>query len=271
HALMPLPLFRSRNRSVVYGTVLAVGMAIFSMFYFGTLYMQDILGYSPLKAGLAYLAPSVTIVMTAGVVSRLIARTGAKVFLVAGCAMAALGLFWLTGISVTSTYVGGMLGPLLLTAAGMGISFVPLTTTAVEGVAAHEQGIASALLNSGQQIGGTLGLAVLGSIAVATTRQRLTTLLGTLGGDAPLRRALAAGPAAARGALPPAVHHAVLVATVSGYRTAFAVGAGVFLFAFLLATFGYRPARSGDPLRTPLSASTPALATAAADDPDIDG
>ena len=235
HALMPLHIFRNRNRSVTYGIILAVGTAIFSMFYFGTLFMQDVLRFGPLTAGLAYLPPSVTIIVVAGVVSRLVARAGTKVFLASGCAVAAAGLFWLSRAHAGSTYTGGLLGPFLLTALGMGLCFVPLTLSAIAGVPREEQGIASALLNAGQQLGGTLGLAVLGAIAVVITDHRIAGALRSAGIPASAAHVLGSG---AAGAVPPALHHALTAAAVSGYTTAFAVGGGVLVGAFLLAAVG---------------------------------
>jgi EmrB/QacA subfamily drug resistance transporter len=237
HALMPLRIFRDRNRSVTYGIILAVGTAIFSMFYFGTLFMQDVLRFGPLTAGLAYLPPSVTIIVVAGVVSRLVGWAGTKIFLASGCALAGAGLFWLSRVHAGSSYTGGLLGPFLLTAAGMGLCFVPLTLSAIAGVPRQEQGIASALLNAGQQLGGTLGLAVLGAIAVVITNHRIADAVRSAGAvlGPSAAHALGARPA---GALPAALRQAVTAAAVSGYTTAFAVGGAILVFAFLLATFG---------------------------------
>ena len=243
HALMPLQIFRSRNRSATYAIVLAVGTAIFSMFYFGTLFMQDVLGFGPLRAGVAYLAPSMTVVVLAGLTSLLMGRVRTKTLLVVGCALAAAGLAWFSTVDASSTYVHGLLGPLLVTAAGMGVCFVPLTSGAIAGVAPSEEGIASALLNAGQQIGGTLGLAILGSVAAGITRSRLATSLRALGprSGVPVTRAAGSASAAHASAstvtgpmASPAAHHALAAALVSGYTTAFAVGAGIMVFALVL-------------------------------------
>jgi predicted MFS family arabinose efflux permease len=236
HALMPLHIFRSRNRSATYAIVLAVGTAIFSMFYFGTLFMQDVLGFGPLRAGVAYLAPSVTVVVLAGITSLLMGRVRTKTLLVVGCALAAAGLGWFSTVGADSTYVHGLLGPLLVTAAGMGVCFVPLTSGAIAGVAPNEEGIASALLNAGQQIGGTLGLAILGSVAAGITRSRLADALRSLGvpGGGPVTSALGPAPGGHGAAVSPAVHHVMAGALVSGYTTAFAAGAGIMVFALVL-------------------------------------
>ena len=241
HPLMPLGIFRSWARSTAYGVVLAIGTAVFSMFYFGTLFMQGVLGYDPLKTGVAYLAPSMVVLVTAGVTSRLLARTGYRAPLVAGCALAAAGLAWFAQVTPQSSYLDGMLGPFLMIGAGMGLCFVPLTTIAIAGVAPAEEGIAAALLNTGQQIGGTLGLAVLGSIAVATTRHLLASATRTVGARS--AGSAHAATAAASPASSAALHHAVAAAQVSGYTTAFAAGAGIMVFALILSTVGLRGAR----------------------------
>ena len=248
--LMPLQIFRSRNRSVTYAIILAVGTAIFSMFYFGTLFMQDVLGYRPLEAGIAYLPPSLVIVVVAGVTSRLIASAGTKVFLAAGCALAAAGLFWFSSVHTGSTYVNGLLGPLLLTATGMGFVFVPLTLSAVSGVSGDEQGIASALLNAGQQVGGTLGLAVLGSIAVEITNHRIADVARSVrrAGGSASHPVVAATSSSHAATISPAMHHAMASALVSGYTTAFAIGGAVLVFAFILSVLGLENLAPGAPV-----------------------
>jgi EmrB/QacA subfamily drug resistance transporter len=254
HALMPLHIFKSRNRSTAYGIMLAIGTAMFSMFFFLTLFIQDILGYGPMKAGLSYLPFALTIVVTAGVTSQIVGRTGTKIPLMAGTAFGAVGLFWFSQMTPTTSYFPGVVGPMLVTAAGMAMCFVPLTLSAVAGVRRDEQGIASALLNSGQQVGGSLGLAVLGTIAVQTTRRQITDIINTLGGSGAhsVSRYLGSAPPPKSAPIPPGVHHALTSAYVSGYTTAFAVGSGILVFAFLLAAFV---------LRRPATAEDPAAAT----------
>jgi EmrB/QacA subfamily drug resistance transporter len=239
HALMPLHIFQSRNRSTAYGIMLAIGTAMFSMFFFLTLFMQDILGYGPMKAGVSYLPFALTIVLTAGITSQIVGRTGTKFPLVLGTALGATGLFWFSQATAQTTYLGGVLGPMLVTAAGMAMCFVPLTLSAVAGVRRDEQGIASALLNSGQQVGGSLGLAVLGTIAVQTTRHQITNVITALGaaGAHSVSRYLGSAPPPKSAPIPLSVHHAITSAFVSGYTTAFAVGSGILVFAFLLAAF----------------------------------
>jgi len=241
HALMPLHIFRSRNRSTAYGIMLAIGTAMFSMFFFLTLFMQDILGFGPMKAGVAYLPFALTIVMSATITSRFVGRTGVKPPLMLGTALGATGLFWFSQVGPNSSYWGSVLGPMLVTATGMAMCFVPLTLAAVSGVRRDEQGIASALLNSGQQVGGSLGLAVLGTIAVETTRHQITTVIESLGAAGrAVSHYLGSAPPPAHAPIPATVHHAITSAFVDGYTMAFAVGSGIVAFAFLLATFVLR-------------------------------
>jgi len=167
--LMPLSIFESRNRSGVYAMMLFLGMAVFSMFFFLTLYLQNIHGYSAVRTGVAFLPMSFGIMFAAILTSRLLVRIGIRIPLIVGPLFALAGLAWLTQLSPGTGY-GFILAPLILLALGMGQCFVPLTVTAVAGVAPEEAGIASALVNTGQQVGGALGLAVLGTIAISSAR-----------------------------------------------------------------------------------------------------
>jgi EmrB/QacA subfamily drug resistance transporter len=238
HAMMPLELFGNRNRVVAYATMLAIGTAVFSMFYFLTLYMQNILGYSPLRAGLGYLPFTLTIIVVATSVSRAVGRVGTKVPLMAGTLSGAGGLLWLSQAAATGSYAGSVLGPMLLVAGGMAMCFVPLTLTVVAGVRRDQAGIASALLNSGQQVGGSLGLAVLGTVAATVTRGRAAQVAGRFGpGVAHWFRSQPPGPASH---LAPAVHRAVNDAYLHGYVTAISVGAGILMLAFVMVSVGIR-------------------------------
>ncbi|MGH9303885.1 MAG: MFS transporter [Acidimicrobiales bacterium] len=175
HALMPLRIFANRNRSGAYLTMLCFGAALFAVFYFVTLFFQDVQHYSPLRSGLSFLPFALAIGVAAQISSRLVAKLGARVLVPTGAAIGALGLWWLSTISVTTSYPG-ILGPFLVLGLGMGTTFVPLTLTALADVKAEEAGLASALLNTGQQIGGAIGLAALSTVAVTTTRASLHTL-----------------------------------------------------------------------------------------------
>jgi MFS family permease len=139
------------------------------MFFFISLYMQQVLGYSPIHAGLSYLPLAVTIVVAAGVGGQFVTRFGFKPILAAGMAFVAVGLLWFGQVSPSGSFVSDILGPSLLAALGLGFGFVTSTIAAVSGVGEHEQGLASGLINTSQQIGGALGLAVLSTIATTRT------------------------------------------------------------------------------------------------------
>ena len=142
HALMPLRIFRNRDRSAANLIMLFVGTAMFGMFFFLTIFVQTVWGYSALKTGIAYL-PLVTAVMVmAGVSAALVPRIGARPLLLAGSAAAAGGMFWLSRISEHSTYASGLLGPMLVTAAGLGMLFMPLTLVALSRVSDRDAGLA---------------------------------------------------------------------------------------------------------------------------------
>ncbi|MFB0627378.1 MFS transporter [Streptomyces sp. AB3(2024)] len=168
--ITPLHMFADRNRSGTYGIMLFLACAIFGMFFFLTLFVQNVLGFSPLQAGLAFLPVSVMIAMAAGVTSQLLPRFGPKPFMVTGALCCAAGLAWLTRIDVDSTYPGSILGPMLVFATGMGLQFVSLTLMALSNVPDRESGAASGLLNTMQQIGGSLGLSILVTVFGTASR-----------------------------------------------------------------------------------------------------
>ncbi|CAL9667903.1 Putative multidrug resistance protein MdtD [Streptomyces sp. enrichment culture] len=159
--ITPLHMFADRNRAGTYGMMLSLAAAIFGMFFFLTLFVQNVLDFSPLQAGLAFLPVSAVIAVGAGLASRLLPRFGPKPFMVTGAVLAAAGLAWLTQTDVHSTYAGSILGPILVYSLGMGMEFVSLTLMALSNVATHETGAASGLLNATQQVGGSLGLSIL--------------------------------------------------------------------------------------------------------------
>jgi EmrB/QacA subfamily drug resistance transporter len=178
--LVPFRIFRSRTVTGANVSGLLIGASLFSMFFFVSLYMQQVLGYEPLKAGLAYLPLAGTIIVSAGVASQLATRVGVKPVLVAGLVLVAVGLVWFAQVSVGGTFVGDVLFPSLVAAVGLGFSFVPVTIAAVAGVSESDSGLASGLINTSQQVGGALGLAVLATVANSTTNgfagDRLTGL-----------------------------------------------------------------------------------------------
>lgn len=140
------------------------------MFFFLTLFVQNVLDFSPLMAGLAFLPVSAVIAVGAGVASQLLPRFGPKPFMVTGAILAATGLGWLTQTDIHSTYLGSVLGPMLIFSLGMGMQFVSLTLMAVSGVAPAETGAASGLLNATQQVGGSLGLSILVTVFGTASR-----------------------------------------------------------------------------------------------------
>jgi len=176
--ITPLHLFRERDRAGSYVIMLALAAAMFGQFFFLTLFVQDVLGYSPLRAGLAFLPITAAIVMTSQFAARSLPRIGPKRLMTGGALLAAAGLAWLTQVTVTSSYLTGILGPMLLFGLGMGLLFVPLTIVAVSGVAPHEAGAASSLLNVTQQVGGSLGLSILVTVFGTASRNEATTQVG---------------------------------------------------------------------------------------------
>jgi len=170
-----------------------------------SLYMQQVLGYSPIKTGLAYLPLALMIILTAGVASQVVTKIGFKPVLVTGTIVTAIALLWLSRISADGTFLGDILFPEMLMGMGLGLVFVPVTIAAVAGVEEYEAGLASGLINTSQQIGGALGLAVLVSIAASKTKDLITT-----GTDQ-------------------------LVATTEGFSTAIAIGSGFAILGLILA------------------------------------
>ena len=204
--LVPFPgIFRIRTITGVNVTAVLVAASLFSMFFFISLYMQQVLGFSALEAGLAYLPLAVGIIITAGATAGLVTRFGFKPVLVSGLIITAAGLVWFSQVSPDGSYVSDVLFPSLLAAVGLGLAFVSMTVAAVSGVETHEAGLASGLINTSQQIGGALGLAILATIANGRTDD-----------------AVAAGSSAK-------------VALTEGFQSAFTVGAGIAIVGAILA------------------------------------
>jgi len=161
HPLLPLRVVLDRNRGGSYLVFLLVGAGLFALFLFLTFYFQQTLGYSPLKSGFAFLPFSGGIIVGAGLVSQLLPRVGPRPLIVVGLVMAVAGMLWLTQIEQTSSYVADVLPAEIAMSIGLAAVFVPASSTALVGVAEHDAGIASAVLNTAQQVGGSLGLALL--------------------------------------------------------------------------------------------------------------
>jgi EmrB/QacA subfamily drug resistance transporter len=234
HALLPLRLFRDRNRTGANLILLCVGTALFGMFFFLTIFVQTVWGYSPVKTGVAYLPMVGTIMLMAGVSSQLVGRIGARPLLIAGSSFAAGGMFWLSRITEHSTYVGGLLGPMIITAAGLGMLFMPLTLVALNKVQERDAGVASSLVNTGQQVGGSIGLAILGTVAwtvVANTARNSATAA-----HAAAAKATAAGHAVHLSATQLALAKKAILdhSLAVGFSRGFEVSAGVALLALII-------------------------------------
>ena len=240
HALLPIRVLRNRNRAGAYLIMLCVGTAIFGMFFFLTIFVQTVWGYSPLKTGVAYL-PMVSMIMVGSIAaSQLVSRIGARALLLGGSLTTAGGMFWLSRISEHSSYVSGLLGPMLVTALGMGLLFVPISLVALNRVPNNDTGVASSLVNTGQQIGGSIGLALLGTVAWSAVANSVRSQ--TTAATAAAARATAAHPLthAQAAALQTSIYDHALA---TGFSRGFLVSAGIALLAFVIAVVTIRVRR----------------------------
>jgi EmrB/QacA subfamily drug resistance transporter len=171
--LVPFRLFRSRALTIANVTILFLTASMFSMWLLLSLYIQDVLGFSPLLTGLGFIPQTAAIAVAAQISARLVPRVGPRTPLVAGVAMSAAGLFWLSLASPHGSYVSEVLGGSVLATFGMGLAFTPLAFSATAGVARGEAGLASGVLNTSRQVGGAIGLAALATIAATRTRELL--------------------------------------------------------------------------------------------------
>jgi EmrB/QacA subfamily drug resistance transporter len=169
HPLVPLGVFRNRSISTANGIAVTIGAALFGMYFFLSLYLQQVNGYSPLRAGLAFLPAALATMSGALAGARLITRLGARRQLVIGPLLAAAGLLWLSSLSAGDGYLAHVLGPLVLSGLGIGLSFVPMTMAATADVPMHQAGLASGLINTTRQIGGALSLAIMATVAAAAS------------------------------------------------------------------------------------------------------
>ena len=171
HPLMPFSIFRLRTLRGSNIVGLLIGMSLFSMFFFISLYLQNVLGYSPIKTGVSYLPLAVGIILSAGAASQLVTRIGFKPTLIVGMLLVAGALIWFSRVPAPGgSYLADVIGPSLMAAVGLGLSFVPVTIAAVTGTEPHEAGLASGLINTAQQVGGALGLAILATVANSRTQ-----------------------------------------------------------------------------------------------------
>ncbi|HVX46455.1 MAG TPA: MFS transporter [Mycobacteriales bacterium] len=162
--ILPLRLLRHRNRAGSYLNMLLLPAAMFGMFYFATLFLQDVKGFSPLRNGIAFLPMTLVLFVTARIVPRLLPRTGAKPLMIIGGVLVVTGMLWLSQLSDTTSYSGGVLGPIMLFGVGAAMSFVSMSVTILSEVARPDAGAASGMLQTMQQIGGSLGVAVLTTV-----------------------------------------------------------------------------------------------------------
>jgi EmrB/QacA subfamily drug resistance transporter len=173
--LVPLSTFRIKGLAAADATQLTAFAGFLAIFFFLTLYMQNVLGYSPIRTGVAYLPLTVVTVVAAGVSSQLLSRIGTRPVIVAGSLIAAAGVYWLSRIPVDGTFLSDLLPGMLLVATGTGPVFVAVTTAANAGVPADKAGLAASLLNASQQLGGGLGLAIFSALATSRTSHLLAT------------------------------------------------------------------------------------------------
>ena len=172
--LLPLGIVKDRNRGGSFLIFLLVGAGLFAMFLFLTFYLQAVLGYSPLRAGFAFLPFSLGIIFAAGAVAQLLPRVGPRPLLIIGLIMATGSMLWLTQISPTTNYFTHVLPPMVVMSVGLAGVFIPASSTALFGVGGHDAGIASAVLNTSQQIGGSLGLALLNTLYIGAVTDFMT-------------------------------------------------------------------------------------------------
>jgi hypothetical protein len=226
-----------RDRSGAYLIMLCIGTALFGMFFFLTLFMQTVLGYSAIKTGIAYLPFAIGIVISSTLASQLIPRIGARPLILAGTAAVAGGAFWFSRLTEHAGYAGQLLGPILVTSFGLGLVFVPLSLVALHNVAEQDSGVASSMLNVGQQVGGSIGLALLGTVAWTTVADSTRTQVA----DAAAAAAKAGQPVPKPGTPLPTsmVDHALAV----GFSRGFLVSTGIALLALLVAVATIRVRR----------------------------
>jgi predicted MFS family arabinose efflux permease len=247
-SLVPMRVLRSRDRTGAYLISLCVGTALFGMFFFLTLFVQNVWGYSALKTGVAYLPMIATIMLASGVASQLVTRIGARPLMLAGSAIATGGMFWLSRINENSHYASGLLGPMMLTALGMGLIFVPLSLVALAKVGDNDAGVASSLLNTGQQVGGSIGLAILGTVAWSAVANSIHSQVAAAARHATGHLSAAQQSAAVRAV----TDHAYSVGFSKGYL----VSAGIALLALVITVLTIRVTRQDLAGVNPMAAPT---------------
>jgi EmrB/QacA subfamily drug resistance transporter len=229
HALMPIRVLRNRDRSGSYLIMLLLGTAMFGMFFFLTYFVENVMHYSAIKTGIAYLPMVASIMVASGVGAQLVPKIGARPLLIAGSVVGTGGMFWMSRLTEHATYAGDLLGPTLVTGFGLGLLFVPLSLVGMSKVAERDTGVASSLLNVGQQVGGSIGLAVLGTVAWSAVTNSFRSQAASAAAAAAKtgQHLSAAKQAAAQVAMQ---NHAL----ATGFSKGFLVSAGIALAALVI-------------------------------------
>src|SRR5215472_9654665 len=264
--LLPLRLLRSRDRSGGYLISFSIGAGLIGMLFFLTLFVQEVWGYSALKTAIAFLPYVPPIIVTTVLAQRTVSRIGPRPLLITGGTIAAGGMFWLSRITEHSSYAGGMLGPLLLLGTGLGLVFTPMSLVILNKVNPNDAGAASSGVNMGQQIGSSIGLAVLGTVAWSTITSNARSHAA-----AATKTGLHVSGAKAAALRTQIYHHAL----ATGFSRTYLVSAGILALIVVIAMFmmrvrhtdlaGADPAPAGDtsspaaagPPPAPLPASPP--------------
>ncbi len=230
--LLPMRILAHRTRGGAYLASLLTGVGFIGAMLFLTYYLQIVLGFSPIKAGLGSLPLTVGVLISAGVATALMPKFGAKPLMAVGSVVAALGMLWLVGIGVQTSYLSHVLPPMFVVGAGLGLVFVPLGNVALVGVGEHDAGAASAVINASQQVGGSLGTALLNTIATSATTAYLVVH--------PIK-----------GLDATAARFGTMQGFVHGYVTAFYWGAAVLAAAAVVILLLIRASREDTPAGTP--------------------
>jgi EmrB/QacA subfamily drug resistance transporter len=233
HPLLPMRILRDRNRTGSYLIMLCIATGLFGLFFFLTLFIQTVLGYSPIRAGIAFLPFAVGVVAASTLASPLVARIGPRPLILAGTAMVAGGTFWFSRLTEHAGYASHLIGPMLVSSFGLGLVFVPLALVSLHNVAEQDTGVASSLLNTAQQVGGAVGLALLGTVAWTAVANSVRTQVAAA--------ANVGQPLPKPGTPPPAsiYNHALTV----GFSRGFVVAAGIALLALLIGIVTIRISR----------------------------
>jgi predicted MFS family arabinose efflux permease len=232
HPLLPMRVVLDRNRGGAFLASLLVGSALLGTFLFLTYFLQGTLHYSAIKSGFAFLPFSAGIILGATLSSRFLPRVGPRLLMVTGLLLAALGLFLFSRLGPDSTYLSHVLLPELIVSLGMGLAFVPMSSTALIGVDSKDAGVASALVNATQQVGSSMGTALLNTVAATATASYLATRIPS-----------------------PQV---LQTAVVHGYTTGFMVSMGLLLLAALASGTLVRASRRDVPVESGASDLVPA-------------